>query len=130
MTAPTGNTAPLDHILPDDPSAWTALDHAVAIANLRGAIIARERAALNYWRCEALSLHPTCGTDHSYWAWEQRDSIGGVIRENAALRERVARLRRYVEYMEYEDWTPDTIAMNRETYLQSGDLDGAGEGEG
>jgi hypothetical protein len=46
------------------------------------------------WRAADPPICPECKTDHGYWPWEMRDQYRATMRENAALRERVADLER------------------------------------
>lgn len=50
------------------------------------------------------------------------DRINAMQEEIDRLRAERDRLRKYIEYMEYEDWTPSTVEMNRDSYLKPGDM--------
>jgi len=80
------------------------------------------------WHAGEPPVCPECGCDASYAKWEQRDYAKALHRQNAALRERVARLRAWGEY-----WhgCADAFYYERDgdaPKLQHGDLVG-GEGD-
>lgn len=92
------------------------------------------------WRAADPPVCPECGCDHSYWPWEMRDQYRATMRENAALRAQVARLREVImaERVGAQTRIQNVTVLRRITnqrrreawqaVKEHGDLDSEGEG--
>lgn len=74
------------------------------------------------WTAGEPPVCPTCGCPHDYAAWEARDHVRALYAERNALRERVARLRRYAAVIE-EKFIE--VSLDRDERADKSDYDDA-----